>query len=99
MLRDIGAADPTRHSSLLAAGAALTDANGAIFDVANGFRGSIAGIGEILRRQGLLRGTWCLDDADRLSPGQAAEITRVCAAYPQLADDAFVAEHLEQWLG
>jgi len=64
----------------------LTDANGAIFDVANGFRGSIAGVHEVLRRQGLLDGVWLLDPAEGLSPGQSAEIDRVCAAYPELMD-------------
>jgi hypothetical protein len=70
----------------LEAAARLTDANGAIFDVANGYRGCIAGIHEILRRQGLLAGIWCLDADEGLSPGQAAEIDRVCAAYPELMD-------------
>jgi hypothetical protein len=75
-----------------------TDANAAIFDAANGFSGCIAGIHEILRRQGLLAGTWCLDPNERLSPGQAEEIDRVCTAYPHLTDDPFVAERLDQWL-
>jgi dihydrodipicolinate synthase/N-acetylneuraminate lyase len=78
---------------------ALTDANAALFDAANGFAGCIAGINEVLRRQGLLRGTWCLDPAEGLSPGQRDEIDRVLASYPDLADDAFVAEHLGEWLG
>lgn len=64
----------------------LTDANAAIFDVANGFRGCIAGIHEVLRRQGLLEGLWCLDPDEMLSPGQMQEIDRVCAAYPHLMD-------------
>jgi dihydrodipicolinate synthase/N-acetylneuraminate lyase len=64
----------------------LTDANGAIFDAANGFSGCIAGVHEILRRQGLLEGIWCLDPNERLSPGQLAEIDRICAAYPELID-------------
>ena len=78
--------------------AALTDANGAIFDAANGFAGCIPGIHEVLRRQGLLRGTWCLDPSEALSPGQAEEIDRVCRAYPELNDDVFVAENLDRWL-
>lgn len=78
--------------------AALTDANGAIFDAANSFAGCIPGIHEVLRRQGLLRGTWCLDPGESLSPGQAEEITRVSAAYPSLNDDAFVAENLDRWI-
>jgi dihydrodipicolinate synthase/N-acetylneuraminate lyase len=76
----------------------LTDANAALFDAANGFAGCIAGIHEVLRRQGLLEGTWCLDPRETLSPGQAEEIDRVCRAYPHLTDDAFVAGQREQWL-
>ena len=78
--------------------AALTDANGAIFDVAHAFRGCIPGIHEVLRRQGLLVGTWCLDIHEQLSPGQAEEIDRVQRLYPELNDDAFVADHLSRWL-
>ncbi len=69
---------------LLTLNAQLTDANGALFDVANGFLGCIPGIHEVLRRQGLLEGLWCLDPHETLSPGQAAEIDRVLAAYPDL---------------
>ncbi len=86
-------------ADLLAMDAKVTDANAAFFDVANGFAGCIAGCHEVLRRQGLLEGTWCLDPAEGLSPGQAAEIDRVCAAYPELADDAFVRANLARWLG
>lgn len=82
----------------LARAAALTDANGAIFDARNAFAGSIPGIHEVLRRQGLLRGVWCLDPRERLSRGQAEEIDRVLRRYPELSDDAFVSEHLEAWL-
>jgi Dihydrodipicolinate synthetase family len=89
-----GAIDP----ALLALDAAVTDCNGAFFDVANDFKGCIAGVHEVLRRQGLLEGIWCLDPDERLSPGQAAAIDRVHAAYPELNDDAFVAAHLERWL-
>jgi dihydrodipicolinate synthase/N-acetylneuraminate lyase len=76
----------------------ITDANAAVFDAANAFRGCIAGIHEILRRQGLLEGRWCLDPNEELSPGQMSEIERVRRVYPHLNDDAFVAEHLEEWL-
>ena len=76
----------------------LTDLNAALFDAANGFAGCIAGIHEVLRRQGLLAGRWCLDPDEDLSPGQAEEIDRVLRAYPHLGDDAFVAEHLDAWL-
>jgi len=79
--------------------AQVTDSNAALFDAANGFHGCIAGIHEILRRQGLLAGRWCLDPNEDLSPGQMAEIDRVCRAYPHLIDDEFVAEHLNRWLG
>lgn len=85
-------------ADLLALAGELTDANAALFDAANGFRGCLPGIHEVLRRQGLLRGTWCLDPAERLSPGQRREILRVHQAYPHLADDAFVARHLAHWL-
>jgi dihydrodipicolinate synthase/N-acetylneuraminate lyase len=86
------------YSSLLREGAALTDANAAIFDSAHLFAGCIPGIHEVLRRQGLLAGVWCLDTAERLSPGQEAEIDRVCRSYPSLTDDAFVRENREAWL-
>jgi hypothetical protein len=77
----------------------VTDCNAAFFDAANGFAGCIAGLHEVLRRQGLFAGTWCLDLDEGLSPGQREEIDRVYAAYPHLNDDAFVAAHREQWLG
>jgi len=83
---------------LLALDARVTDANSAFFDVANDFAGCIAGCHEVLRRQGLLEGIWCLDPAENLSPGQAEEIDRVCAAYPELSDDAFVRDNLARWL-
>ena len=76
----------------------ITDVNAALFDASNGFHGCIAGIHEILRRQGLLEGRWCLDPREDLSPGQMEEIDRVRRAYPHLNDDAFVAEHLQEWL-
>ena len=83
---------------MMAEAAALTDANGAIFDARNHFAGCIPGIHEVLRRQGLLRGTWCLDPNERLSPGQSAEIDRVIRSYPQLTDDEFVQRRLDRWL-
>lgn len=82
----------------LAQSAAVTDANAALFDVAHQFAGCIAGLHEILRRQGLLAGRWCLEPDEDLSPGQLAEIERICRAYPHLQDDEFVATHLETWL-
>ncbi len=77
---------------------AVTDSNAAFFDAANGFRGCIAGLHEVLRRQGLLEGIWCLDPNEGLGPGQLDEINRVYAAYPELNDDTFVSENLERWL-
>jgi hypothetical protein len=85
-------------TSLLALSIAVTDANAAFFDAANAFAGCIAGLHEVLRRQGLLEGLWCLDEHETLSPDQAAEIDRVYAAYPYLNDDDFVAEHRDEWL-
>jgi len=76
----------------------VTDLNAAVFDAANDFAGCIAGIHEVLRRQGLLAGTWCLDPRERLSPGQLDEIHRVERAYPHLCDDDYVRNHLDGWL-
>lgn len=76
----------THPSLMLALNAQLTDLNGALFDVAHGFHGCIAGIHEVLRRQGLMEGRWCLNPAEDLSPGQMEEIDRVLAAYPHLLD-------------
>ena len=84
---------PTAYE-ILSQSAALTDANAALFDARNDFAGCIAGLHEVLRRQGLLAGRWCLDPNEDLSPGQMEEIDRVCRAYPQLQDDDFVAAHL-----
>ncbi|MBA2965502.1 MULTISPECIES: dihydrodipicolinate synthase family protein [Ramlibacter] len=83
---------------LLALDAQVTDCNAALFDVAHDFHGCIAGCHEVLRRQGLLAGTWCLDPAEGLSAGQADELSRVARDYPHLVDDAFVARHRERWL-
>src|SRR6478672_11922815 len=91
-------ASDTVSADLLALDSQVTDCNAAIFDVANDFHGVIAGCHEILRRQGLLAGTWCLDPHETLGPGQKEEIDRVCAAYPHLNDDAFVRANLERWL-
>jgi hypothetical protein len=76
----------------------VTDSNAAFFDAANGFAGCIAGLHEVLRRQGLLEGIWCLDPDEALSPGQVEEIDRVYRTYPHLNDDNFVAEHRDSWL-
>ena len=85
-------------NELLALDSQVTDCNSAFFDVANDFRGCIAGCHEVLRRQGLLLGTWCLDPKECLSPGQSEQIDRVYADYPHLNDDYFVATNLERWL-
>jgi dihydrodipicolinate synthase/N-acetylneuraminate lyase len=84
--------------ALLTLAQQITDANSAIFDPAHNFQGCIPGIHEILRRQGLLEGRWCLDPEEELSPGQSAELDRVCGSYPHLRDDEFVQEHLDEWL-
>ena len=83
---------------LLALGQQLTDANAALFDARNAFRGCIPGIHEVLRRVGLLAGRYCLDPSEELSPGQRQEIDRVIADYPHLTDDAFVLENRDRWL-
>jgi hypothetical protein len=86
-------------TALLALDSRITDCNAAFFDVAHDFRGCIAGRHEVLRRQGMLDGIWCLDPDGGLSPGQKAEIDRVYAAHGDLADDDFVAANLARWLG
>ncbi len=83
---------------MMALANAVTDANAAIFDAANGYAGCIPGIHEVLRRQGLMAGNWCLNPNETLSAGQAAEIDRVTSAYPMLRDDDFVEAHLDEWL-
>ena len=76
----------------------ITDANAAFFDAANNYRGCIPGLHEVLRRQGLFQGTWCLNENEILSPGQTEQIDRIYLSYPHLNDDAFVGENLEKWL-
>jgi hypothetical protein len=100
LLRRIHAAVQAGHApmELLALDSQVTDCNAALFDVAHDFHGCIAGCHEVLRRQGLLQGTWCLDPHEGLSPGQSEALTRVQRDYPHLTDDAFVAEHRERWL-
>jgi hypothetical protein len=83
---------------LLTLSAQITDANAALFDPAHNYAGSIPGVNEILRRQGLLEGIWTLKRDEVLSPGQLEEIDRVCGAYPHLTDDAFVRKNLDRWL-
>jgi dihydrodipicolinate synthase/N-acetylneuraminate lyase len=90
-----GAAVP---AEMLTRAIAVTDANAAFFDVEHSFAGCIPGIHEVLRRQGLLAGTWCINPREGLSPGQKEAIDRVYAAYPELNDDAFVAAGRDEWL-
>ena len=89
---------PRIHSveNLLADGITVTDMNAAIFDAANSFKGCIPGINEILRRQGLLAGNWCLNPHEQLSPGQMGEIDRVIKSYPEFTDDEFVRNFLRK---
>jgi len=81
-------------ANLLTLAAEVTDSNGAFFDVAHNFAGCIPGVHQVLHRQGLMEGIWCLNPDEVLSENQAEEITRVCKAYPQLNDDAFVCDFL-----
>lgn len=85
-------------ADLLALASQVTDANAAVFDAANGFAGCLAGIQEVLRRQGLLEHAECLSDHERLSLGQAEELDRIYRVYPHLVDDDFVLANLETWL-
>lgn len=85
-------------AELMSLDSAVTDCNAVVFDVVNNFEGVIAGCHEILRRQGLLEGRWCLDEAEDLGPGQNAEIDRIYREYPQMNDDAFIAKNLHRWL-
>lgn len=92
------AAKDAVSAEMLALDSRVTDCNSAFFDVVNDFRGCIAGCHEILRRQGLLEGIWCLDPEEELSPGQAEELTRVSRLHADLADDDFVRANLPRWL-
>ena len=80
--------------ALLNLGVQVTDVNAALFDPANSFHGCIPGIHEVLRRQGLLEGRWCLNPKEELSVGQMEEIERVYQDYPHLNDDEFVKSFL-----
>ena len=97
-IRKVVAAGGAVDEELMALDSRVTDCNAAFFDVANDFAGCIPGCHEILRRQGLLAGTWCLDPNEGLSPGQSAELDRVCREHADLADDDFVAANLSRWL-
>jgi hypothetical protein len=95
---ELAANDGALSPELLALDARVTDCNSAFFDVANNFHGCIAGCHEVLRRQGLLEGIWCLDPAEGLGTGQSAEIDRVYHQHADLGDDAFVRENLARWM-
>jgi len=92
--------DASSTKTLLTIAAQVTDMNSAVFDTRNDFRGCIPGIHEVLRRQGLLEGRWCLDPNEDLSPGQSEELDRICSTYPELCipDDTFIRENLDSWL-
>jgi hypothetical protein len=94
----VAAGNGAAIDALLTRGIAVTDSNAAFFDVPNDFLGCIAGLHEVLVRQGLFEGRWCLDPEEDLSPGQMEEIDRVYAAYPDLNDDALVTAHVDEWL-
>jgi len=99
MLELVRNLDPEKEvRQLLTLGTKITDSNAAFFDAANNFAGCIVGLHEVLRRQGILEGIWTLNENEVLSPGQKEEIDRVYKAYPELNDDAFVAENLQKWL-
>ncbi len=98
LLRVVDGVDPVTPE-LLTLSAQITDANAALFDPSHNYAGSIPGVNEILRRQGFLEGIWTLKRDEVLSPGQSAEIDRVCTAYPHLTDDDFVSKNLNRWLG
>lgn len=85
------------YSELLAMGPQITDMNAAAFDSIHGFAGCIPGINEVLRRQGLMKSARCLDDSEVLSPGQSQDLDRVIESYPQLTDNAFVADNIDKW--
>ena len=84
-------------AQLLTLAAKVTDANSVFFDTANDFAGCIAGLHEVLRRQGLMKNTHCLNHDEKMSDGQSAEIDRIYAAYPELSDDDFIAANIEKW--
>ncbi len=98
LARRAKAGESDLYPELLALSGRLTDANSAVFDARGAFRGCIPGIKQVLKDQGLIRSTRCLDPAEVLSPGQHADIVRVRREHPQLTDDAFVAAHLDRWL-
>ncbi|MBO5315805.1 MAG: dihydrodipicolinate synthase family protein [Clostridia bacterium] len=85
-------------AEILTLAAEVTDTNAVFFDTANDFKGCIAGLHEVLRRQGIFKGTWCLNPDEKMSQGQAEEIDRIYKAYPHLNDDEFIKANLDRWL-
>jgi len=94
----VAAAGGSLTPELLALDSRVTDCNSAFFDVKNNFHGCIAGCHEVLRRQGLLEGIWCLAAEEGLGAGQSEEIDRVLRQHGDLSDDAFVRANLQRWL-
>ncbi|HLP71376.1 MAG TPA: dihydrodipicolinate synthase family protein [Bacteroidales bacterium] len=99
MLEDVRQGKFDKNSAYaLTLASKITDCNSAFFDAAHNFKGCIAGLHEVLRRQGLMKGIWTLDRKEKLSPGQKEEIDRVYASYPELNDDDFVRKNIGKWL-
>jgi dihydrodipicolinate synthase/N-acetylneuraminate lyase len=98
LCQDLAASGDAIPQDMLRRHVEVTDANAALFDAANRFAGCIPGVHEVLRRQGLLEGVWCLDPHETLSPGQSEELDRIYRMYPHLTDDEFVARHRDEWL-
>jgi hypothetical protein len=90
--------DAPMTTALLRRNIEVTDTNAAFFDTANNYQGVIAGLHEVLRRQGLLQGIWCLDENETLGPGQLEQINRIYTTYPHLNDDTFITQHRNTWL-
>ena len=97
-LKSARASDELDARAWLTLAAQITDVNAALFDAAHRYAGCLPGISYLLAQQGLVEGPWTLNPQEQLSPGQVEEIQRVCAQYPHLRDDSFVAEHLDGWL-
>lgn len=83
--------------NLLQIGTEITEANGILFDQKNNFRGSIAGVNEVLHRDGLLKGNWCLSENEVLSENQSENIEKVIKRYPYLSDANFIEENIKEW--
>lgn len=91
---------PAEMRELFEEAGEMTEANAVIFDATNDFKGSIAGIGEVLRRQGLTANSKTLESRDSLSPGQSREIEEMLIRHPSLhtEDDEMIRQRLDQWL-